>query len=248
MWESCVLGEVVAVIGVEGSGAREIVASAAGYAPGLGHRAILGAVDAAATTQGSVYLPADRRGMLFRNLTVADNLVMRLGVPDIAVVGGFLRPTRLLALGARIVSRFGVRTQAPDASLVSLSGGNQQKVAIAAAIVRRPTILALEEPTRGVDVGAKRDIYRILREFTAAGGGVFVYCSEVPEVPEVFELADRAVVIERGRVVREIRIADHADVSSLAAEIARSEHIDITTADLVASHAARAPTGIQTTV
>ena len=119
------------------------------------------------------------------------------------------------------------------APLASLSGGNQQKVAIAWAIVREPALLVLEEPTRGVDVGAKRDIYEILREFTSAGGGVFAYCTEVPEV---FELATRAVVIDRGRVVRELHVADFADVSSLAAEIARSEKTTITPADLAASH------------
>ena len=78
----------------------------------------------------------------------------------------------------------------------SLSGGNQQKVAIAAAIARRPSLLALEEPTRGVDVGSKAEIYRILRDYAAQGNGVLVYCTEVPEV---YELADRVVVVDAGR-------------------------------------------------
>jgi ABC-type sugar transport system ATPase subunit len=235
-------GEVVAMIGVEGSGAREVVASTAGYAPGAGGRTISGKDGDAVIAKRTVYLPADRRGMLFQNLTVADNLCMRLGVPEIAIRGGFLSPVRLKALGARIVVRFGVRTRAPDAPLPSLSGGNQQKVAIAAAIVRGPAVLALEEPTRGVDVGAKRDIYAILREFTSAGGGVLVYCTEVPEV---FEMADRALVVDRGRIVREIRVADHGNVASLAAEIARSEHTDISKADLEASHVTSSVAGSQ---
>jgi ABC-type sugar transport system ATPase subunit len=228
-------GEIVAMIGVEGSGARELVASTAGYAAATGQRSIAGAADGPATVRRSVFLPADRRAMLFRNLTVADNLVIRLGVPEIAVWGGFLRPARLRALGAKIVERFGVRTSSPVAPLVSLSGGNQQKVAIASAIVREPGLLVLEEPTRGVDVGAKRDIYAIIRDFAASGGGVLVYCTEVPEV---FELATRAVIVDRGQIVRELRVADFADVASLAAEIARSEHIEVTEGDLAASHLA----------
>ncbi len=229
-------GEIVAAVGVEGSGARELVASTAGYAPGAGHRAIAGADDHQAISRGSVYLPADRGGSLFGNLSVAANLVIRLGVPEIASWGGFLRIERLRAAAARLVTRFGVRTRNPGAPLGSLSGGNQQKVAIAAAIAREPALLVLEEPTRGVDVGATSDIYRILREFTAAGGGVLVYCTEVPEV---FELADRAVVVDRGRANRVIRVADHPDVASLAAAIARSEHTLVTAADLAASHAQR---------
>ena len=230
-------GEIVAMIGVEGSGARELAASTAGYAPGIGHRAIAGGEDGGAVSGRSVFLPADRRAMLFRNLTVADNLVIRLGVPEIATRGGFLRPARLRKLGAAIVSRYGVRTSSAVAPLVSLSGGNQQKVAIASAIVREPQLLVLEEPTRGVDVGAKRDIYEILRGFAAAGGGVLAYCTEVPEV---FELSTRAVVVDRGRLVRQLRVADFPDVSSLAAEIARSEHIEVTEEDLAKSGASGA--------
>jgi ABC-type sugar transport system ATPase subunit len=233
-------GEILAAVGVEGSGARELVASIAGFGPGTGTRSIGGAQGANAVEEGSVYLPADRRLMLFRNLSVGENLVARLGVPEIAALGGILRPRRLRAVAARVVRRFGIRTASPEAPLPSLSGGNQQKVAIAGAIVRDPAILALEEPTRGVDVGAKRDIYGILREYTSAGGAVFVYCTEVPEV---FELADRAIVIDRGRVVREIRVADYADVATLAADIARSEKTAITQADLAASHATMTETG-----
>ena len=77
----------------------------------------------------------------------------------------------------------------------SLSGGNQQKVAIAAAIVKRPEVLVLEEPTRGVDIGSKAEIYRIMREYARSGHAVAIYCTEVPEV---FEVADIAYVVSDG--------------------------------------------------
>jgi ABC-type sugar transport system ATPase subunit len=94
-------------------------------------------------------------------------------------------------------------------------------VAIAAAIARQPELLVLEEPTRGVDVGSKAEIYRILRDYATAGHGVLVYCTEVPEV---FELADRVVVVDRGRPSRELRVSTFPDLPALADAIATLEH------------------------
>jgi ABC-type sugar transport system ATPase subunit len=161
--------------------------------------------------------------MLFANLTVADNLVMRLGVPEIAVAGGFLSLGRMRATARELVSRFHVRTRSPSAPLPALSGGKQETVAIAAAIARRPALLVLEEPTRGVDVGSKAEIYRILRGYARGGHGVLVYCTEVPEV---HELADRAVVVDRGHPVKELAIAEHPTLTGLADAIAGLEHTD----------------------
>jgi ABC-type sugar transport system ATPase subunit len=227
-------GEVLALVGVEGSGAREIVASAAGFAAAAGTVLVDDREGAGAVTARTVYLPADRRGMLFANLSVGDNLVMRLGIPEIAMAGGFLSLRRLRARAAELVTRFRVRTRSPKAPLPSLSGGNQQKVAIAAAIARRPALLVLEEPTRGVDVGSKAEIYRILRDYAREGHGVLVYCTEVPEV---YELADRCVVVDAGRPAADMRVADARDLTSLADAIASSEHTAVEPEDLVRSHA-----------
>jgi ABC-type sugar transport system ATPase subunit len=214
-------GEIVALVGVEGSGARQMAASAAGFAEATGSITIGGADGPAAQLRRTAYLPADRRGMLFPNLTVGDNLVMRLGTPEIATPGGFLALGRFKRLGEELVQRFRVRTRSAAAPLPSLSGGNQQKVAIAAAIARRPSLLVLEEPTRGVDIGSKAEIYRILRDYAREGHGVLVYCTEVPEV---FELADRVIIVERGRPVRDVRVASFTDLTALADAIAAAEH------------------------
>jgi len=214
-------GEIVALVGVEGSGARQLVASAAGFAEATGSIAVADAEGAEAQATRTVYLPADRRGMLFSNMTVGDNLVIRLGRPEIATTGGFLARGRLRRLAEDLVRRFRVRAQSAAAPLPSLSGGNQQKVAIAAAIARRPALLVLEEPTRGVDVGSKAEIYRILRDYAREGHGVLVYCTEVPEV---HELADRAIVVDRGRPVRDLRMAGFPDLTALADAIATLEH------------------------
>jgi len=214
-------GEIVALVGVEGSGARQLAASTAGFGEATGTLVV---ADTEAGTGGggrTVYLPADRRGMLFANLSVGSNLVMRLGVPEIATPGGFLALGRLRRLSDELVHRFRVRTRSAAAPLPSLSGGNQQKVAIAAAIARRPSLLVLEEPTRGVDVGSKAEIYRILRDYARLGHGVLVYCTEVPEV---HELADRVIVVDRGRPVLDLRVTDHPDLTALADTIASVEH------------------------
>jgi len=214
-------GEVVAVVGVEGSGARELVASLAGYEHATGTVSI-GSRGSGAIETDTAYLGADRRANLFANLSVGDNLVIRLGPPDIATRSGFLRGTRR-RLARELVDRYRIRAQAAEAPLPSLSGGNQQKVAIAAAIARRPAVLALEEPTRGVDVGSKGDIYRLLHEFAAEGNGVLAYCTEVPEV---FELADRVIVVDKGRIGATFMVDAFPDVTALAEVIAGVEHTD----------------------
>jgi ABC-type sugar transport system ATPase subunit len=227
-------GEVLALVGVEGSGAREIVASAAGFVEAAGGHSVEEAAGAPTIRARTVYLPADRRGMLFANLSVGENLVMRLGRHEIGMPGGFLSLRRMRRVADDLVSRFHVRTRSSSAPLPSLSGGNQQKVAIAAAIARRPALLALEEPTRGVDVGSKSEIYRILREYAASGHGVLVYCTEVPEV---YELADRVVVVDAGRAGAAMDVRDFLDLTTLADAIASFEHTAVEADDLLRSHA-----------
>ena len=227
-------GEIVALVGVEGSGARELVASVAGYAPGSGEIEIAGHAGSGMSARDTAYLSADRRGMLFSNLSVGNNLVIRLGIPEIASRAGLLVLRRLSRLGRELVERFRIRANSPDQPLPSLSGGNQQKVAIAAAIARRPALLALEEPTRGVDVGSKAEIYRILRDYAAGGNGVLVYCTEVPEV---FELADRLAIMDDGVISKPRRVASFPDVASLAATIATGERTTVEEEDLIESHA-----------
>jgi ABC-type sugar transport system ATPase subunit len=102
----------------------------------------------------------------------------------------------------------------------SLSGGNQQKVAIAAAIVRRPEVLVLEEPTRGVDVGSKREIYGLMRQYARDGHALIIYCTEVPEV---FEAADLVYVVSDGRLSDPLVVGNYPDVETLARAVTRLE-------------------------
>jgi ABC-type sugar transport system ATPase subunit len=111
-----------------------------------------------------------------------------------------------------------IKTRSADDPMTSLSGGNQQKVSIAAAIETQPTVLVLEEPTRGVDLGSRQEIYRVLREYAAADHGVLMYCTEVPEV---FEAADRVYVVAGKRVSAPLPLRQFPDVRALASAITR---------------------------
>jgi ABC-type sugar transport system ATPase subunit len=214
-------GEIVALVGVEGSGARELLASTAGLEAADGSISVGEERGIGAVRQLVAFLPADRRASLFPNFSLAHNLVARLGAPAIASVLGYLRKGRILHLAASMRARFRVRAESLDQPVTALSGGNQQKVAIAAAIAQKPLLLVLEEPTRGVDIGSKAEIYRVLRDFADEGGAVLAFCTEVPEV---FELADRVAILDRGRIARILDVRAYADVVALAAQMTAFKH------------------------
>jgi ABC-type sugar transport system ATPase subunit len=212
-------GEIVAFVGVEGSGARELVRSIAGFERGSGHIEIRGPSGRHDARTGSGFVSADRQASLFANLTVGDNIVSRLS-REIVAFAGTLRRSRMHAIADEVRESFRVKTRTVQLPIRSLSGGNQQKVALAAAIVKRPEVLVLEEPTRGVDIGSKAEIYRLMREYAREGHALVIYCTEVPEV---FEVADLAYVVADGRLSEPIVVMNHADVESLALAITRLE-------------------------
>lgn len=204
-------GEVAAVVGVEGSGARELIRSVAGLEPAVGTNK-----DAKLSVE---YVGPDRRDALFFNLSVAENIAARLD--DSRVVQfGMLRLSGIRAVGRDWVSRFHIRTESVDQAIGSLSGGNQQKVVVAAATARNPQLLVLEEPTRGVDISSKKDIHDLLKDFAASGHGVLLYTTEVVEV---YEAADRVYVMSAGEIVGRLSVRDFADVESMASRISALE-------------------------
>ena len=210
-------GRIVALVGVEGSGARELVRSMAGFETATG-RVELGGRDRDLTS-ATAFVSADRQASLFGNLSIGENMVSRLG-SQITGPLGVLRRGRMSSLARDGIRRFRVKAHSASRPIRSLSGGNQQKVAIAAAIILRPHILVLEEPTRGVDIGSKREIYRLLREYAAEGNAIVIYCTEVPEV---FDAADVVHVVSDGRLSRPLPVRAHDEVHQLAAEITRLE-------------------------
>lgn len=228
-------GEIVAISGVEGSGARALVHSLAGFAPATGSLQV-GADStseangdgrsAKAATDQVGFVGANRAENLFFNLSVGENLLSRLST-DICDRLGLLHPRTLRNAAEHLADQFRVKAGSVDDPMGSLSGGNQQKVVIGAATATRPTILVLEEPTRGVDVGSKSEIYRLLRQYAdpesqlglpdmeGHGEAVVLYCTEDAEI---FEAADRVYVIAQGRISGELTLSDYDDVESFAAD------------------------------
>jgi ABC-type sugar transport system ATPase subunit len=213
-------GEIVALMGVEGSGARELLRSFAGLERCSGSIRIAGAAGAAAMFRRTAYVPATRQLSLYSNFSVGENLVARLGVPEIAAPTMALRRKQIRRIAAEAVRRFLVKTRNLTESIRALSGGNQQKVAIAQALVCDPRVILLEEPTRGVDVQSKREIYRLLRDFARAGNAAVLFCTEVLEI---FEVADRVVVVSEGRLSRSLPVRDYDQIEKLATDITRLE-------------------------
>ena len=195
-------GEVVGLAGLVGAGRTELLECLFGLrrATGsieVGARAVSYRRPADAMRDGVAFVPADRkRHGLVLGRSVKENLLMA------STSQGFrLRPPRRAretAAVASAIDRFAIRTRSPAASASTLSGGNQQKVLLGKWLATGPRLLMLDEPTRGVDVGAKAEIYRLLHEARERGVAVLVSSSEVPEL---LALCDPILVMFRGRIV-----------------------------------------------
>jgi ABC-type sugar transport system ATPase subunit len=209
-------GQILAVLGVEGSGGRELVRSLAGLERASGSIELPGGGPRSGG-QSVAYMPASRRHSLFFNFSIKANMGSRLGRPDIANRAGLLSLTRLRALSEDLRRRFQVLTPSVDQAPSSLSGGNQQKIALAATMATRPKLLAMEEPTRGVDIGTKAEIYGALRAFAREGHTVVLFCTEVGEV---YDAADVAYVMTAGRLSQAIAVRTMSSLEELAASVA----------------------------
>ena len=196
-------GEITGVYGFMGCGQIELARALFGKLR-LSHgtirldgRPVRLASTAAARRAGISYLPENRRMMLFRGEPVYKNV-------SIAVLGRIgrvlLRPARERAIAARHAADLQIRPPTPDTPLGALSGGNQQKVALAKWLTHLPKVLILSEPTRGMDVGAKEDVIRILKGLRDRGVAILVLSTE-PET--VLTLADRVTVMKKGVASRE---------------------------------------------
>ena len=153
-----------------------------------------------AVRQGIAYLPEDRKASgLFRQMSVKDNLFS--ASLEKHSRGGFVSQKRVERAAAAWVRDLDVRTPSLDRQMSLLSGGNQQKVLIARWLDVKPLVLIADEPTRGIDVGAKAEIHSLLRRLCQQGVGVMVISSELPEI---LGLCDRIIVLCEGRVAGEV--------------------------------------------
>ena len=215
-------GEIVGVSGILGSGREELAALLFGGS----HRAagtvevarseLLSNDTVAAIDAGMAYVPADRRGHgAVMDMDVRENLTLPLLRP-LRRRFGRLDERAERRETERWIGTVGLRPPNPDQHLKLFSGGNQQKVVLAKWLRTRPRVLLLDEPTQGVDVGAKAAIYELIAAAAAAGTGVLI-CSS--DAKELVSLCDRVLVLEQGRILEEIPRRDLTESRLIRAEL-----------------------------
>jgi len=196
-------GEVLGVAGLMGAGRTELARLIAGIdRSDAGSMALFGKPFAPAgvsdaISRGVVYVPEDRKQLgLILSLSVADNIVL----PSLARFShaGLLSLAQLRNAAGEWMERLGVKAASPETRVDTLSGGNQQKVVLAKWLAVAPRVILLDEPTRGVDVGAKAEIYQRIRALARDGAAVLVISSELPELLTV---SDRIAVMAHGTIV-----------------------------------------------
>jgi ABC-type sugar transport system ATPase subunit len=207
-------GEIVTLAGLVGAGRSEVVNAIFGAdlfdagSVSVNGLALKPGDPAAAMGAGVGYIPEDRRQQaLVGKLSVRSNAT--LAALEAVSPGGLIRrdlEDRIMDGAVRTLS---VRMASPDVPIATLSGGNQQKVVIARWLARNPRLLILDEPTKGVDVGAKAEISAIIVRLAAEGRAILLVSSELPEV---LALSDRVLVMRSGRITGEL------DRASLSAE------------------------------
>jgi ABC-type sugar transport system ATPase subunit len=212
-------GEVLGLAGLVGSGRSSLLQSLFGvFTPRAGILLIDGKpirwprTPRAAMAAGLGYVPEDRKGAgLDLGGSVAENLL--LGNLGAVTIAGVVRPRQAQRRVTELLDRFGVRGGGgPRTAIGALSGGNQQKVLLARWLQRGPRVLLADEPTRGVDVGARADIWVQLRHYADQGGAIVVVSSDFTEL---FDNCDRVIVMANGRTTRELSPDEYTMESTL---------------------------------
>ncbi|GAA1002021.1 ATP-binding cassette domain-containing protein [Subtercola frigoramans] len=214
-------GEIIGVAGVVGNGQSELLRALAG----------LESFDGTVTIGGTAYTPREllHRAAFMPADRHREGLMMSLNVRENAAISALkkFRSTYLLSRGKELdavtesLTELSVKAPSLDAPVGALSGGNQQKVVIARALLSDPVLLIADEPTQGVDVGARVEIYRILREASANGIPVIIASSDAKELEG---LCDRVIVMSRGHLVRTLSGDEITEQAIVMAAVSSTTH------------------------
>ena len=218
-------GEIVGIAGLMGSGRTELAMSVFGRAYGrniTGTALLLGRQIDVSTIRGAVdsglaYVTEDRKSLgLILNGDIRTNVTLA----NLAGVArrGVIDDRKEAAVANQYRTKLNIRSSGILQKTLNLSGGNQQKVVLAKWLFADPQVLVLDEPTRGIDVGAKYEIYTIINELAAAGKGVIVISSEMPEL---LGICDRLYVMNEGRLVAEMPAGEASQERIMAAIMRR---------------------------
>jgi ribose transport system ATP-binding protein len=214
-------GEIVGLSGLEGQGQSDLLFSLFGVYVGvhgnvsLGRKRVGRSGPRASMTAGLALVPEDRKTQgLVLPMSVRDNVVMAT-LPRFSQMG-IISPTAERRASQRMRDRLAIRTASVETPVRFLSGGNQQKVAIAKWLMTDAEVYLLSDPTRGIDVGAKREIYELMRELTGDGKGILFFSTDLSEI---VGLCDRALVMYEGAVVRELSGSELTDTNLIEAAV-----------------------------
>jgi ribose transport system ATP-binding protein len=226
-------GEIVGIAGVVGNGQPAFLRALAGRGAATGSVNVAGKeLSRRGLLESAAYMPADRltEGLML-DLNVRENTA--LTALDRLRVGPFVSARGEVAAVERELSELAVKAPSLEAPVSALSGGNQQKVVMARAMLSEPSVLVADEPTQGVDVGARAEIYRILREVAGRGVPVVVGSSDTKELEG---LCDRVIVMSRGHAVATLEGDDVTEERIVHAVISATTH--------TTEQAARKPSGV----
>lgn len=211
-------GEIVGLAGLVGAGRSELLRAIFGAEPSLAGTV---RVDGAAVDLGSPRGPIAAGIALVPEDRKSDGLILPMSVREnVGLAGhhhharyGFLNKAREEEIADRTISRLQIRARDREHIVRELSGGNQQKVVLGRWLDLEPRVLLLDEPTRGVDIGAKQEIYRLMEELSTRGCAILFASSEMEEV---IGMSDRALVMHDGRIAGELRREDLSEQSVMA--------------------------------
>lgn len=223
-------GEVVGLAGLIGAGRTELAQLIIGAAPKLAGRIELDGrpidirTPGDALDAGIAYLTEDRKALgLFLDMSCLDNINLAVIGRD-AKAGGFLDRDKALHRAEQAFGALGIRAANVGVAVGGLSGGNQQKVLLSRLLATTPKVLILDEPTRGVDVGAKSEIYAIIDNLAKSGTAILVISSDLPEI---IGICDRVLVMRSGLIAGEIRRSSASLSQEAIMTLATgTEHID----------------------
>jgi len=200
-------GEILGIAGLMGAGRSELAETICGLRVArrgtvrLAGKALTIRKYSDALREGIAYLSEDRKAEgVFLEMPIQAN-VSSMALQRVSTRFGTVDPAREAALATELGKKLNLKSNGVAIDASSLSGGNQQKVAIAKLLATRPKIVFMDEPTRGVDVGAKAEIHQILRQLANEGVGVVVISSELPEI---IGLCDRTLVVRHGAIAGEL--------------------------------------------
>ncbi|WP_439287026.1 ribose ABC transporter ATP-binding protein RbsA [Lonepinella sp. BR2357] len=216
-------GEILGVSGLMGAGRTELMKVIYGALPKTSGKVRLNQQEISINCpqdglkHGIVYISEDRKGDgLILGMSVKENMSLT-ALDHFAKLGQINHKAEQMVV-TDFIDLFNVKTPSSDQPVGLLSGGNQQKVAIAKGLMTRPDVLILDEPTRGVDVGAKKEIYQLINKFKQEGLSIILVSSEMPEV---LGMSDRILVMREGKISGEFSRAEATQEKLLAAAIGK---------------------------